>query len=143
MASGDTDRGQERRVLGEDAFLHPAQPGAWVDPEPLPERGAGPPVGVERVALAALAVEGEDEQFPEPLPVRPLDERRLGLPHRVGGISRVDRRLDQRLRRRPAEFDEARRLGRRVRRVDEVGEGHRRAPQSERVAQRGDALRRR
>ena len=75
--------GLERGVLGEDRRLQPLQLGARLEPQLVDQRRAGAAVGVERVGLAARAVEGEHEVGVQALAVRVLGDQRLQLGDRV------------------------------------------------------------
>ena len=59
--------------------LEPLELGAGLEPELLDERGAGAAVGVERLGLAAGAVEGEHQVGVQALAVRVLGDQRLQL----------------------------------------------------------------
>ncbi len=75
--------GLERGVLGEDRRLQPLQLGARLEPQLVDQRGAGAAVGVERVGLAARAVEGEHEVGVQALAVGMLADQRLQLGDRL------------------------------------------------------------
>jgi hypothetical protein len=66
-------------VAGEDDRLEPAQVGARLDAELGHQPGAGPPVGLQRLALPAGPVERAHEQLPQPLPQRVSGHQRLEL----------------------------------------------------------------
>ena len=69
-------RGEQRRVLVEDALLERLQLGTRVDPELVDERPLRRAIGVERVLLPAGAVEGEHELRVQPFAVGMLGDQR-------------------------------------------------------------------
>ena len=69
----DRRRRVEARVLGEDLLLQALELGAGLDPDLLDQRLARLAVGLERLGLAPVAIEGE-----HPLRVQALSQRLLG-----------------------------------------------------------------
>ncbi len=59
---------RQRGGLGQDVGLEPAELGSRFDAELLHQHGPGLGVRPEGVALASVAVEGDHEQAPQPLP---------------------------------------------------------------------------
>ncbi len=125
----------ERRVLLEDRPLEVAQRPARLDAELLHQRAARRLVGVERVALAAAAVEAQHQLPLEALAERVLRRQGLQLPgeRRMPAAGEVG--VEAALQRDQPQIVEPRDLRLRERLVGEVGE-RRPAPQGERVAQR-------
>ena len=80
----------ERRVVGEDRGLQALELAARVEPEVLDQRVAGAPVGLQRVGLAAGAVEREHQLRVQALAVRVLGGQALQLAddRRRGGRAR-------------------------------------------------------
>ena len=70
---------RERRVVAQDRPLELAQPWAGLDAELLAQLRVGPPVGIERVRLAAGSVEGEHQLAPGKLSVGMLGHERRKL----------------------------------------------------------------
>ena len=63
----DADRGVEGRVLREHGALQRPELGRRIEPELVDEVIAGVAIRLERVALPAAAVQGNDQLGPEPL----------------------------------------------------------------------------
>ena len=74
----------ERVVLAEDRLLELLEAGARLDPELVEQGGARRPVRVERLGLAARAVEREHQLGAERLAQRVLGDERLQLPDELG-----------------------------------------------------------
>ena len=126
----------ERGVLAEDRVVEAAQLRAGLDADRLDERRARVPVGVQRVGLAAAAVEREHPQavqaLAQRLAVPPARRaRRSTSAWRPAARSSADRLLDRREPQllEPADLERRERLG------GDVVE-RRAAPQRERVARR-------
>jgi hypothetical protein len=81
--------------------------------------------------LAALAVEGEHQQLPQPFAVRVVAQPRFRFRCGRDRVAPVKTCRNQGLARRTAQLDEARCLSRRVRRVLQIGKRGRRAPGSQ------------
>ena len=87
------------RVLGEDLFLQALELGPRLDPDLFDQRLAGLAVGVERLGLAPVAIEGEHALCVQVLSQRLLGDQRLEPGDRLGvapgGELGVDRQLDR------------------------------------------------
>ncbi len=81
------------RVLGEDAGLQAAQPGARVDAEASGQQGARPAQHVEGVRLASGPVQREGEQPPGLLAPGVLGEVRVQVGYGLGGTAQADEQL--------------------------------------------------
>ena len=86
--------GGDRRIVREDGLLEPPQVGAWLERHLLREHPPGLAVGLERVGLAAAAVEREHQLPPKPLPERVLLERRTKRGDDLAVFSERERRLE-------------------------------------------------
>jgi hypothetical protein len=131
---------EQTGILGENLRLELAQPRPRIHAQPVAQLSSGPPVRLQRVALPPLPVQGEHQQLPQPFPVRVVAQPRFRLGCRRRRIVPVKASRHQGLARRAAQLDETRRLGCRVRRVLQIGEGGRRAPGSQSHAQRPRCL---
>jgi hypothetical protein len=94
-------------VVGEDRALQPPQPWARLEPEPVAQFAAGGAKGVQRLGLAAGAVQGEHALGMKCLAVRMLGNKRveLGGQPRVPATSQI--RLDAGLERCDAQLVES------------------------------------
>jgi hypothetical protein len=131
---------EQRRVLAQDRRLQLPQCRAGLHAELVDQRAPRAAVGVERVRLAAAAVEREHQRAPQPLPERLGGDQLLQLGEQLAVPAEREVGLEPVLDRgRPQLGEPARgRLGERL--VGEVGERSA-APEPERVAQdRGRAL---
>ncbi len=86
--------GGDRGVVREDRLLQPAQLGAWLERHLLGEHAPGLAVSLERVGLAAAAIEREHQLPPQPLPERVLLERRSKRGDDLAMVSERERRLE-------------------------------------------------
>ena len=129
--SGELERG----VLAQDGALELAQLGARCEAD-LHERQARLPVGLERLGLAAGAVERGHELGARVLPQGLACHERLHVADHRGVLPEGQPRVDPPLERVEAEVLEPGRLGLREGVVAEVGE-RRAAPQLERGGERG------
>ena len=98
--AGRRFRSGEARVLPEDRPLQLLQGRARIEAEILREGFAGFAIDLERVRLAAAAVEREHPLLEEPLAIRLLGRERfeLGDDERRGGRTRAPRRSEARAR---------------------------------------------
>ena len=92
--------GIERGVVGEDRLVEVMQLGSWLDPELLDEDLARVAVGLQRVGLAAAAVQREHQLRVQPLAPRVLGRELLELGDQLrvapGGEVGVDAHLQRR-----------------------------------------------
>ena len=86
--------GGDRGVVREDRLLQPAQLGARLERHLLGEHAPGLAVSLERVGLAAAAIEREHQLPPQPLPERVLLERRSKRGDDLAMVSERERRLE-------------------------------------------------
>jgi hypothetical protein len=84
-------------VLAQDRLVEPAQLGAGLDADLLDQRGPGRAVGLERVGLAAAAVQREHPLRVQPLAQRLCEHQRLELADHVAVASRLEVALDREL----------------------------------------------
>ena len=122
-------------VPAQDGRLQVAQLPRRLDAEAADQRLAGRAVGLERVRLAAGAVEGEHELAAEPLTERVLPHERLELAGDLGVPPEGEVGVDALAEAAEAEVVEPGDLGLGEALVADVGE-RRAAPQAERVPQR-------
>ena len=126
--------------MGEDRLVELVQLGAGLDPELLDEHLARVAVGLQRVGLAAAAVQREHQLRVQPLAPRVLAGELLELADQLGVAPGGQVGLDAHLHGREALLLQPRDLGRRERRRGELGQ-RRPAPQLQRLAQlRGRVL---
>ena len=139
-AVGGLGRSRACGVVGEDRLVELVELGARLDPELLDEHLAGVAVGLQRVGLAAAAVEREHQLRVQPLAPRVLAGELLELADELGVTPGGEVGLDAHLHGREVLLFQARDLSRRERRRGELGE-RRPAPQLQRLAQlRGGVL---
>ena len=112
----------ERRILAEDRLLQPPQLGPGLEPQLLDERPARLLEEVERLRLAAGAVEREHQQPAEALAQRVLVDERAQRADDLGVAARVEVALDRELRRPQVELLQPPRVRGRERLVAHVGE---------------------
>ena len=74
----------ERGVLAQDRVVQPSQLGSRLDADLRDERGAGGPVGVQRVALAPRSVKRQHALAVQPLAQRLALEQRFDLGDHLG-----------------------------------------------------------
>ena len=86
-------------MLREDAILKLAQLRAGLDAELFDELHARVLVGLQRIGLTAISVEGEHELSAESLAIGVLIDQRLKPPDDVGMVALGELRLDQQLER--------------------------------------------
>ena len=122
----------KRRVVLEDLPLQGLQLGARLDPELVHEPAPRRAVGLERVGLAAAAVERDEQLALEPLPERVRGDQRLELGQDVLVAAEREVGLDPILERGEPQVLEPPDLVLRERLVREVGE-RRAAPERERA----------
>ena len=123
----------ERGVLLQDRVVEAAQLRARLDPDLLHQHRAGRPVRLERVGLAARAVQGEHPLRMQPLAQRLLAHQRLQLRDDLAVAAGGEVLLDGKLQRGEPELLEPADLGGGERLRIHVVQG-RPAPQRERVA---------
>ena len=124
----------ERGIVREDRLVEVVQLGARLDPELLDEDLAGVPVGLQRVGLAAAAIQREHQLRVQALAPRVLAGQLLELGDQLGVAPGRQVGLDAQLQRRELQLLQPRDLGRRERRRGELRQ-RRPAPQRERLAQ--------
>ena len=124
----------ERRVLPKDRLLQLLQGRARVDSELVDERAARVLVGLESFRLAARAVQGRDETYPQALAERVLCNERLELADQLVVAGQREVGVDPQLDRGHPDFLEPGNGGLGEALVDEVRE-RRTSPQRQRVAQ--------
>jgi hypothetical protein len=78
----------ELGILGQHGRLESLQRRPGLDAELVDQQPAGPLVGVEGLALPAIAIERQHELAPHPLAERLLGQRGLDLVHQVTGLTR-------------------------------------------------------
>lgn len=137
--SAVTDGCEQRWVLREDLPLELAQARARLHAEPFVEHRPSALVRRERIPLAPLAIQREDQQLPEVLAVGLVAHRHLGRGCRPGRVD-LEQRGHQQLDSFPAQLSETGRVGRWVDGVEQVGVGRRLSPERERSPQQGDRL---
>jgi hypothetical protein len=54
----------------QNLLMKGTKPGAWFDTDIPGEQSSDPLIGVQRIGLSAAPVQGEHEQFPQPLAQR-------------------------------------------------------------------------
>ena len=118
----------------EDRLVEVVQLGARLDPELLDEHLAGVAVGLQRVGLAAAAIQREHQLRVQPLAPRMLARELLELGDQLGVAPGGEVGLHAHLQRRQALLLQARDLGRRERRRRELRQ-RRPTPQRQRLAQ--------
>ena len=123
----------ERRVVGEDRVVQVLQLGARLDPDLVDERVPRVAVGLERLRLAAGAIQREHPLGVQVLAQRIRSDERVELPDHVGVAALREIGVDRALRRTHAQLLEPADLGGRERLVGEVGERIS-VPERERVA---------
>ena len=123
-------------VLGENGLVQLTQLGSRLEPELLDQQLARAPVDLERLGLAATAVERQHQLALKPLAQRFLHDRRLQLADQVVVSANGKLRLDPSLESNQPPLLEPSGLG-----LDEGLVGHigkrRPAPQPERLPKRG------
>ncbi len=122
----------ERRVLREDRLVQRAELRARLDADLLDQRAARSAEGLERLGLAAAAVQGQHQLAVQMLPKRLLGHGGLELGDQVRVSAERKLRIDPRLECRPAPLLQARDLGLHKRLIGKVGE-RRPAPELERL----------
>ena len=121
--------------MGEDRFVEVVQLGSWLDAELLDEDLARVAIGLQRIGLAAAAVQREHQLRVQPLAPRMLRPELSELGDQLAVASHRKVGLDAHLQRRQALLLKPRDLGRRERRGSDLGE-RRPAPQLQRRTQR-------
>ena len=119
--------------MRQDRGLEPLQLGSGFDADPLHERAARLPVGVQRLGLSLRAVQRQHPLGVQPLAQRMLHDQRLELPDHIGVAARRQVRLDRQLVCVHAQLVEPADLGGGERLAGDVGE-RLAAPELERVA---------
>ena len=94
----DRRRCVEGRVLGQDLLLQALQLGPGLDPDLLGERPVGLAVGIERLRLAPVAIEGEHALRVRALSQRLVGDQRLEPDDRLGVAPRRELGVDRQLR---------------------------------------------
>ena len=131
----DRRRCVEARVLGEDLLLQALELGARLDPDLLDQGLARLAVGIERLRLAPVAIEGEHALRVQALSQRLLGDQRLEPGDRLGVAPGGEIGVDRQLERPQVKLLEAADLGAREGLGGDVGERGA-APQLERGAGR-------
>ena len=120
--------------MGENRLVEVMELGAWFDPELVDEHLAGVAVGLERVGLAATAIQREHQLAMQPLAPGVLAGELLELADELGMPPGGEVGLDSQLHGLEVLLLQARDLARRERRGGELGQ-RRPAPQLQRLAQ--------
>ena len=126
-------RGVERRVLAQDRLVQPAQVRAGLDADLLDQRGARFAVGLQRLGLAARAVERKHALCVQALAQRLPAQQRLELRQHLAVAPGVEVLVDRDLERGGAQLFEAPDLRSGERLIGDVGQG-RATPQRQRLA---------
>ena len=151
-APADDRNGRDRGVVREDRLLEPPKLGPWLEPQLVGEHAARLLERVERIRLAAAAVERQHQLPPQPLPERVVRERRTKRRRELPMLAEREPDLEVLLERVDAQRLEPARLGAEPRRAGQTlqrrsaPEGKRRRDRVRRcrgvaVAQRGAGLR--
>ncbi len=127
----------ERRILGEDRGLQPAQVGAGLEPELVGQEVPGVGVGAQRFCLPARAVEGEHQLSAQALSEGSASDRGVELGDEVGVAAHRQQGVETILGDRLAQLLPPTRRGDRHRHVDELDQRSV-APQTERAFEAGD-----
>jgi hypothetical protein len=124
--------GLERRVLSQDRLLEALQLGTRLDADLLDQHCARLAVGVQRVALTAVAIERQHALRVQPLAQRMLVDERLELADQLAVAARREVGVDRHFGRAHAQLAQPVDLGGGERLVGHVGE-RRAVPQRERL----------
>jgi hypothetical protein len=122
LPAGRRPLAARRRLVAEDRGVQALEQRARLDAELLHEHGAARAVDLERLGLAARAVEREHQLAAKPLPQRMLPDERLELADELGVPAERELRLGVLLDEREPELLEPRDLRLRERLVRELGE---------------------